>query len=223
MLLRTPRIWAALTGLIALLLLVSPATATVINLDIDTDGVAHGDDNGVLSSPGGTTWNPIGIDFLNDVNIFDVSTEFGAATAVDITLDADGSYDARARPIALYEGGATGTLTIENLSATSLYDLAIYTTDPNLSVSVTDAGGAHAGATGGTFALELPGDEGEEYILFHSLAPLDLGGGVLGLQIATQGPTKMAGFQLLEVPEPTSAALVGFGALWLACFRRRSR
>jgi len=198
--------------------------ATVINVDIDgrLDGPQNTDD-GVFSSPGGTTWNEIGLDFLNNVNKNNIDNEFGIETTVDLTFDANGSLDANARALELYAGGGTGILDIKSLSATGVYNLAIYTTNPNFSVDVIDALGTTSQSTGSSFAVELPGDENEEYLIFNSLLPYDLGSGVFGLRIETTGPTRMAGFQLESVvPEPSSMALavMGLFALLFVAHRR---
>ncbi|MFQ5527713.1 MAG: MtrB/PioB family outer membrane beta-barrel protein, partial [Thermoanaerobaculia bacterium] len=98
-----------------------------------------------------------------------------------------GSFDANGRALELYAGGGTGVMDIKNLVSSNTYDLAIYTTNPNLNVSVTDQTGSSTKSTGATFDLELPGDGGEEYLIFTDLSPFDLGGGMMGLTIATLG------------------------------------
>jgi len=198
--------------------------AAVVNVDIDGRPEAHVGDDGVLSSAGGTFWNRLGIDFLNDVNLFDVDDEFGGATAIDLTFDADGSADFNARAIELYDGGGTGLLEIKSLAAGGAYDLAVYAHNPSFSVTVTGAAGSSTQSTGATFSVELPGDEGEEYLIFSGIQPFDLGGGVIGLTIQTNGATRMAGIQIEQVaaiPEPTTAALALFAAVCLLPLRRR--
>jgi hypothetical protein len=191
--------------------------AASINVDINPRAPeVHVGDDGVFSSPGGTTWNAIGIDFLGNVLRSNLLDEFGVATAVDLVLGADGSLDANTRPIELYDGGAIGVLEISDLDPLARYDLVVYAANPNLSLQVTAASGAFNASTGPSFAIELPGDEGEEYLVFRDLAPFDLGVGVFGVSVATLGLTPMAGVQLVQVPEPAAVCLLGvglFGAL----------
>jgi hypothetical protein len=202
-------------------LLVGRAQALLVNVDIDPRVTAHSGDDGVLSTPGASTWNAVGVDFLHDIHVFDLLDESGAPTGVDLTFSAAGSLDANARPIELYSGGGTGLVQIENLSASTLYDLAVYAGNPDLSVIVTDSGGPSTAGTGATFGIELPGDEGEEYLLFENLVPFDLGGGVMGLTLETTSSTPMAGFQLNEIPEPATGMLLALGCVGLLQLRRR--
>ena len=57
-------------------------------------------------------------------------------------------------------------------------------------------------------------------MLFEDLVPFDLGGGVFGLRLETASPAPMAGFQLSEIPEPSSfmfwslLSTPGFGWWW---------
>ncbi len=189
----------------------SASRAEVINIEIDPrdppDPVYVGDD-GVLSTTGGTVWNHLGLDFLNDVSKDNLLDEFGQPTDVDVTFDATGSFDANFRPIELYAGGGTGILEIKSLDPTLTYDLAVYTTNANLSMTATDANGSTVQSTGATFDIELPGDQGEEYVLFTGLVPFDLGGSILGLRIETGGGGRMAGLQLRSIPEPGGATLL---------------
>jgi hypothetical protein len=212
---------ALLASLLAVGFLVGRAEATIVNVDVDPRVTAHSGDDGVFSTPGGTTWNVVGIDFLHDVNVFNLLDEFNAPTGFDLTFSAEGSLDANARPIELYKGGGTGVIEIKNLSASYLYDLAVYAGNATLSVTVTDMSGPRTAGTGATFDLELPGDEGEEYVIFESLAPFDLGGGMIGLTLETASPTPMAGFQLNEIPEPATGTLLGLGCVALVQIRRR--
>ena len=206
------------------------SAALVVNVEIDPrdppDPVYDGDD-GVLSTTGGTTWNHLGLDFLNDVSKSNLLDEFGNTTAVDVTFAATGSLDANSRPIELYAGGGLGTLDIEDLNPTSTYDLAVYGANSGLSITSTDFFGDTTLATGPFFQIEMPGDAGEEYVLFIGLTPYDLGGGVNGLTIQTNTGTQMAGFQLREhsvIPEPSSImcwALMIPLALGVVILRRR--
>ena len=204
--------------------------ATTINVDIDSrDDGPHVGDNGVFSSVGATTWNRISLSFSSDVNLVNVLDEFGVATDVDLTFDANGSADFNGRGIELYDGGGTGILDIKTLPASSRYDLAIYshgTFGGNLSVTVSDLIGMTTKMTSGTFTVELPGDEDEEYVIFNGLKPFDLAGGVMGLRIETNGTTPMAGFQLREnavVPEPSTVAVFALGSLVLLAPTCRKR
>ena len=195
-----------ITFLLAILMISQPVNAMVINLEIDpnNDGAYVGDD-GVFGSAGAIQSD---LNFLNDVDLFNLLDESGAATIVDTTFDADGSFDSPSRPIELYAGGGTGILEIKSLNPSLIYNLAIYTTNPNLSVEATDLNGSQTLTTGGTFSIELPGDEGEEYVIFSGLIPFALGSGVIGLRIETTGATRMAGLQLMAVPLPPAYALM---------------
>ena len=212
--------------LIALLTMgVNLKAATIINIEIDPrnlpDPVYTGDD-GVFSSPGGTVWNHVDLNFLADVNVNDLDDQFGNPTNIDVTFDAFGSIDSNGRPIELYAGGGVGILDIKSLDATRTYDIAVYTHNTNLSVTATDLLGNTTETTGNTVAVELPGDEGE-YVLFTGLKPFDLGGGTIGISIGTNGNTRMAGLQIKEIPEPSSVGLTFFALMLLASSRRPSR
>lgn len=216
------------------------APAQLINIDFigsDMTGAA------VLGS-GGDTWNyfntaasgtPAGGALVNSSN-----AATGASLSYFTPDLADGfnfSADGTANPAALFDGIAGGTnggggsgfaqitFNFTGLAPNTAYDIVAY----GASQTGTDrgthffptVGGAIAGSTTGASTTIAAGD-GVSYATFQLTTD---GSGDLTIHknfnsaTSAQGPVN--GFQLQQVPEPSTFALAGFGLASLALRRRR--
>ncbi len=201
------------------------AFGSTVNGDIEgtLSYVTYSGDDGVLSSPGGTTWNSI----PHLVDTLSLLDEFGIYTGVGITWSST-SYGAATDSSATNELQNSGTsgdgFDITGLQFGGTYDLAIYAM-PGAGGCVTDASGANCDfwTTGG--AYNLPGVEGQDYALFTGLVPFDLGGGVWGIRLS-EFDGAVSGFQVaapVPVPVPAAIWFFGSGLIGLIGLARRKR
>ena len=169
----------------------------VVNLDFMLsvmpsagDQVYVGDD-GVLSSPGGTFWNPA--DGFTSVN--DADDENGAPTSVDIVVNATGVIGIGAAQNELQDNGISNAsdnpetgFDWQCLAADRVYDLAFYPyaevlTGASTTLDVTHAGGTTTLGPNAEPTWELPGDAGKDYVLLEDLSPYEISSGVYGFRI----------------------------------------
>lgn len=170
----------------------------VVNVDIvpsanpaDGEEVYVGDD-GVLSTSGGTFWNPA--DTFGPVTNAD--DEFGAPTPIDFVVTSNAGI--------IFIGAATNELQndgfvnlieddsigfdFRDLSPDGVYDLAIYiygevSLDAFTTLDVTSASGITSAGPSEEPIWSLPGEEGKDYFLFEGLSPYEITPGVYGLTV----------------------------------------
>ena len=200
---------------------VSPAWAAVINADIDTSaGSTHVGDDGVLSTPGGSTWNRL----LFDQNLTGLADENGNSTPVSVEYLTNNNFSvtdpASTNDIQdiTYMGEGFQIL---NLVPGASYDFAAYI-GFNTGFDVIDLNGDNVTNFGNTPTYNLPGVQDSDYRLLSGLIPFDTGGGVFGLEVTGIDGT-IGGFQLsgTVVPEPASASLL-LMMIWALQRRRQS-
>jgi hypothetical protein len=198
------------------------AFGLTINGDIEgtSSYVTYVGDDGVLSSTGGTTWNSIP-HLVDTSNLLD---EFGNTTAIGVTWPG-GDFGPATDPSAtndLQDSGSWGEgFDITGLQSGLTFDLAIYGMR-NAGGCVTDASGTICGFWTNEPTYTLPGVEGEDYALFTDLVPLDLGGGVYGVQLSGFDGA-VTGFQLTQIPLPAALWLFGSGLIGLIGIARRKK
>ena len=207
------------------------AFGLTVNGDIEADpsGTTYVGDDGVLSSPGGTTWNSI----PNAVDTPNLLDEFGNVTGIGVTW-LDPNWGPATDPFAtndLQDSGSWGYgFDITGLQAGATYDLAIYAMI-NAGGNVTDASGSTGfnfwtggGAGGGDPTYNMPGDESYDYALYTGLVPFDMGGGVFGIRLENFDGA-VSGFQLVvpQVPVPAAVWLFGSGLIGLIGIARRKK
>lgn len=200
------------------------AFGLTINGDIEgtLSYVTYSGDDGVLSSPGGTTWNSIP-HLVDTSNLLD---EFGNATGIGVTWSST-DFGPATDPSATNDLQDSGTwgygFDITGLQSGGTYDLAIYAMQ-NAGGCVTDASGTNCGfwTIGGAPTYALPGVEGQDYALFTDLAPFDLGGGVMGIRLDNFDGA-VSGFQLAAIPLPAALWLFGSGLIGLIGIAKRKK
>lgn len=205
---------------VVVLVLTPAARAVVVNGDFDPAGAGatHVGADGVLSHPGGTTWNrvDIGTDHIN------LADENGNPTPWDVRFigqsvanpDAASTNDIQD---IRYSGDGLQFL---DLLPTGRYSLAVYI-GGNSGFRVVDANGNHFTAFGNRPTYALPGILDSDYRLVTGLMPLDTGGGVYGIRLdGLDG--HIGGFQLDgPLPEPGELAILA-PPLLLSLRRRRA-
>lgn len=154
------------------------------------DDVYVGDD-GVLSSVGGTFWNPS--DAFTSVT--DADDDLGAATSVDIIVNASGQIFVGAATNELQDNGiingsADSSVGFDwrDLAADGVYDLALYVyAEARIgnwtTLDVTHAGGTTSIGPNEEPTWELPGQADHDYILLEGLSPYEIEPGVYGIRI----------------------------------------
>ena len=235
---------------LAALALVPVANAVTINYQVTQSGSvtsAAGLFGPDLHAAGTETWNQdLWTDHPNMTSGFLDSTG-AAATGVGFSSDLGGPDDWNiSAPLTLihrsgrafYNGpGNAGTFTITGLDNGTLYDLYIASahlsgggaaqgigtwntsnTNTTGATITIDNTGYTSNATGGTTWIS-----GVNYVLFQNLQPS--GGSITMTEHAyspnlTDARVGFNGFQLISVPEPSTALLAGFGLLGLVRRRR---
>lgn len=154
------------------------------------DEVYVGDD-GVLSSLGGTYWNPAD-GFTSVTNADD---EFGAPTPVDMVVKATGVTFIGAAQNELQDNGInnqTDDPTVgfdwRDLASDGVYDLSFYIyAEAVLSnwttFDVTHAGGTTSLGPNSEPTWTLPGEAGKDYILLEDMSPYEISAGIYGFRI----------------------------------------
>jgi hypothetical protein len=195
------------------------ALGLTVNVDMEgghpTDATYAGDD-GILSTTGGTVWNSV-YDSVDTTGLLD---EFGNATGLGISWhDTDVRTGSTSANNSLQDSGTVSSYNIIGLDPTLTYNFALY---GHTYLAVTHDTDVHLDASFGLSpTYTLPGDAGQDYILFTGLVPYDLGGGVYGISIMG-GDGATLGFQIHAVPLPAAFWLFGSGLLgMLGLYRRR--
>lgn len=154
------------------------------------DEVYVGDD-GALSSPGGTYWNPS--DAFTSVP--DVDDEFGDPTPIDLVVNAAGGIFIGAAQNELQDDGIVNQaddldvgFDWRDLMPDGVYDLAFYVHAHVLLEAETRFDVTHAGGTTSLGPNEeptwmLPGEAGKDYLLLEGLSPYEISAGVYGFRI----------------------------------------
>lgn len=169
----------------------------VINVDfmssampMSGDEVYVGDD-GVLSSPGGTYWNPAD----GFTSVTDADDEFGAPTPVDFVPNASGGTFIGAAINELQDNGISNgsddpTVGFDwrDLASNGVYDLAFYiyahaSFGDWTTFDVTHAGGTESLGPSLEPTWMLPGEARKDYILLEDLSPYEISAGVYGFRI----------------------------------------
>lgn len=169
----------------------------VVNVDIvpstnpaDGEDVYVGDD-GVLSTSGGTFWNPADI-FVPVTNADD---EFGAPTPIDFVATSSGIIFIGAATNELQNDGFVNLVEddslgfdFRDLSPNGVYDLAIYIYGEAVlgaftTLEVTSASGVTSAGPSDEPLWTLPGEEGKDYFLLQGLSPYEITPGVYGLTV----------------------------------------
>lgn len=216
-----PRRRAAL-ALAAAVLVVSIASAEVVNVDIEgsiKSDATHVGDNGPLSSAGGLLWKSV----WGGTAVLNLPTEFGGATPFDMvyTGDAIPAIVKDRDASDLQDSGDFGAFEIRDLLPGETYTLAVYV-GHNGGFVLTD----DRGTDGYFFGLPeadgwgLPGTEGNggDYFLVPDVEPMELSAGVWGVRVLPDGP--ITALQISgPVPEPTTGVLLTLAGL-LALRRR---
>ena len=123
--------------------------------------------------------------------------------------------------------GSTGvTTTLGGLTSGQLYDLIVYHADEYVAQTVTVNGIPPVNYTGtfaNSYADAFEGLVGSDFWYFQNLTP----NGSNQLVISSLGPTSgfvtITGFQIVEVPEPNSLAILLFGGAFCWLFKSRQR
>lgn len=188
-------------SVVALVLSASPASAGLVNVDLNGPGGAtHSGSDGPLST-GGLTWNgvPYNVDAPSLVD------EFGAASGLSLvyirtrTLSPFLDFAAMNN---LQDDGMTGEgFELRGLDPSVKYTLAIYSS-ANAVFNLVDAAGNHGGRCSSTPPTYiLPGTQGSDYCRFENLVPYQITLGVYGIRLSgLQGA--VTGLQLLGTPPP---------------------
>jgi hypothetical protein len=173
-----------------------------VNVDImnsvmpgDGDDVYVGDD-GVLSSSGGTYWNPAD----PFASVTDADDELGAPTPIDFVVHATGGIFIGAATNELQDNGISNLVEDPShgfdwldLASDGVYDLAIYVyAETALSkwttLDVTSASGTTSIGPSVEPTWSLPGEVGKDYFLLEGLSPYEITPGVYGLRVDNLNP-----------------------------------
>ena len=189
----------------ALLILASPASAGLVNVDLNGPGGAtHAGSDGVLST-GGSTWN--GVPYNVDASA--LADEFGTSTPLSlvyIRTRTPSPFLDFAAMNNLQDDGMTGEgFEIRGMDPNVRYTLAIYSTT-SANFNLVDAVGNHGGrCSSATPTYVLPGVEGSDYCRFTNLVPYQITLGVYGIRLTgLQGA--ITGLQVLGTPPPDGTA-----------------
>ncbi|HWB06604.1 MAG TPA: PEP-CTERM sorting domain-containing protein [Verrucomicrobiales bacterium] len=223
---------------------VSMAGAATINIDINSSDGGFGTYSGMAAAPAaGTIWNGFvagpegGSPLVGSVTSGPLVTSTGVASSVTVTLGNFRVYEANENSAStapalftdfvyqqnLGPGGPNSTFSINGLTPGITYDLYFYAQNGGYSNTAT---GFTIGATSLTATNPVGGGDpggiiqNVNYVKFTGVAP-SAGGVISGTfnDIAPANNAAFNGLQIVEVPEPGSAALLGLAAL--AAVRRR--
>jgi len=167
----------------ALLLFASPASAGLVNVDLNGPGGAtHSGSDGALST-GGTIWNgvPYNVDAPSLVDDSGATTSLSLVYIRTRTLSPFLDFASMNN---LQDDGMTGEgFEIRGMDPNVRYTLAIYSS-ANASFNLVDALGNHGGrCSNATPTYVLPGTEGRDYCRFADLVPYQITLGVYGVRL----------------------------------------
>ncbi len=200
------------------------AFALTVNVDMEggysTDATYSGDD-GILSTTGGTVWNSV-YDAVATTGLLD---EFGNPTNTSIIWEFDEAHPAYTSATnSLQDSGTVSSYVIAGLDPTLTYSLALY---GHTYLAVThDSNVILPASFGDQPTYTVPGDVGQDYILFTDLVPFDFGEGIYGIYIMG-GDGVTLGFQIQSttsaVPLPAAFWLLGSGLLGILGLNKRNK
>lgn len=221
------------------------ALAAVINVNIATGGgnnhvgvTLDGTAYAASVSPAsytGTTWNDIG----GDVSGTALLDSDGNPTTVDVSADNGGNSaffgwgnpnvttDVLENYTAVHNGfgGALvgpATITISGLAANGAYDLHFVSLGDDAGQGGSFTIGGDTKTAAATDASNSVLTEGDNFVSFTNVLADGTGEvSVTWTTLTGSGFGVLNGFQIVEVPEPASLALIGGGLLALASRRRR--
>lgn len=222
----------------ATLFMASPAMATLVNVDFNSNGpgtlVGTFSGTGIL---GGGTWNGVTVNqstqTLGSTALLD---SLGVASGISVAIPAfQGAYNLATQPASDWKpllgdyvyvnaaGQSTATISLSGLGSSTAWDLVFYAADGQgegsdftiggITKRTTDSGGIGATLT-----------DGDEYVAFSNV--LSDSSGTISITWSNySGPagSVMNGFQIQSVPEPSasSLALIGLGLSGYSFSRRR--
>jgi hypothetical protein len=190
---------------LAFLLFGTPASAGLVNVDINVPGGAtHAGSDGALSTSG-AFWNGVRCDTDQGA----LRDESGTATPIGLVYlrtRTPGPFLDFASFNNLQDDGMTGEgFDIRGLDPNTRYTLAVYST-LGASFNLLDAGGNHGGScSSASPTYLLPGLEGRDYCRFENLVPYEVVPGSYGIRVSgLQGA--ITGFEILGTPAPDVTA-----------------
>lgn len=224
---------------------VDPAVANIYT--VDYAGTAAAPDAGTVSNivnastPPGAVFVDANIGYYDDVDgatsTFSLVDSNGAATGISLTFsdEAGGAFavsdnagnlgNIATDAVGLMRDyliafGDAQTMTLSGLAPGELVDIYLYGEGDNLSndrSTLFNANGVIGGTSGDAGGVSLT--QGSDYVVLHNVAA-DANGDIAIIYAANGTPEgPFNGFQVVQIPEPGSLALLGLGGL--AMLRRR--
>ena len=205
----------------------------VVNVDLQrsTDGVDYVGLGAAPDDANNTYWNvlegPSGTSFTaTDL----IASDGITATPIDVSVSNVGGITTQPEPPnalqrdRVYTTSGVGDFEISGLEAGCSYDIYLFGAwHPTVSFA-TDytIGGVTKTASGITHDAGYPWIEGDDYVVFKGLTGLT---SILGTFQKGAGASYgvLTGIQIYQVPEPSTAVLLGIGVVGLAGFGRRRR